>query len=92
MQAGKVIEKTVDDFIHQHYRWITVKNLAIVSVLLLPAFYSLTFYGLRHFSLLLGKNNAFSDLSYENLVGTVLSLLFLLVFLAAACFNEIKND
>ena len=91
-QAEEIIERTVDDFIYLHYGWITLKNLAVVSVLLLPAFYSLTFYGLRHFSLLMGKIDAFADLSYENLVGTGLSLLFLFVFLAAACFNEVKKD
>ena len=91
-QTQEIIEKTVEDFIRKHYRWLTLKNLAIVSLLLLPALYSLAFYGFRHFSLLLGKADAFADLSYESLVGTALSLLFLFILLAVACFNEVKKD
>ena len=91
-ETDEIIEECVDEFIAEKFALLPFKNLTITGLLIIPAITMLIFYGLRHFSYLMGKENAFVDLGFESLVTTSLSFCGLVVILISSCIDELRKQ
>lgn len=91
-QADIIIENLVDMFMEKNYKWLPIRNLGVASVFIIPAIGALTFYGLMHLSYLWGQKNAFAELGYLGLSGTVVSILLLVGALITVAIDELKEE
>ena len=91
-EANDIIETCVDEFIASKFRWLPFRNIAVTGLLVVPAISSRILYGIRHFSFIIGHEDAFAGLGYGELAMALFSLLGLSSILVASCVDELRKE